>query len=179
VGLILSESSLNSLMVHSLGEGAPGPCWRTLSSWLGVSAVTVPSRPSTAAAGTASKPAGDRGERSMRPGSLLIVRGAVAGAIIALLSACASAGDSLDAAPSAISQAPVFNPPAQTSAAIPTLAPLTIADFPQTTDGRQARDVCENGRSCVQSTSAPSSTTARTSSTSGSPGPTGRKPKPA
>jgi hypothetical protein len=60
-----------------------------------------------------------------------------------LLSACASAGDSLDAAPSAISQRPVFNPPAQTSGAIPTLAPLTIADFPQTTDGRQARDVCE------------------------------------
>lgn len=80
----------------------------------------------------------------MRPGNLLIVRSVTAGVILALLSACGSAGDSPGAAPSAAaSQAQVFSPPAQTSTAIPTLAPLTIADFPRTADGRLARDVCE------------------------------------
>jgi hypothetical protein len=55
----------------------------------------------------------------MRPGNLLIVRSVTAGVILALLSACGSAGDSPGAAPSAAaSQAQVFNPPAQTSTAI-------------------------------------------------------------
>ena len=71
----------------------------------------------------------------------------IAGAAVAALAACSSAASSSSAAaPSASSAAtstaaaaPALSPPATASS----LGPLTIGDFPDTTDGNLAKGICE------------------------------------
>jgi hypothetical protein len=69
----------------------------------------------------------------------------IAGAAVAALSACSSAASSVAPPPASsapgvtAAAAPTLSPPAT----VASLAPLTLGNFPSTTDGTLARNVCQ------------------------------------